>query len=447
MKNNLRKNRILLTIWFLLIILFSFWHIKEIISGFHLAGLFILETVLDFESFKLELDVHSLDFLFAVLVTALVCLMSVLGLFYLYFQKIRLLFLRKFFNRCERLSFQVLLGSVLIVSLLLTAINSPIISPQDPNFYKDIIVTKLLPPFSKVQYMEKTSEDNSAIELTSIQNLKKNVLHKIQDDSKLFITSYEISGDKFIYKQGFREYAEPLINFKTDKKGLMVQEKIFYLGSDDFGRDVFSRLIYSTRMSLMIGLLSVLVSLLLGGLIGYSAGFYGGVLDTILMRIVDFFFSVPILFLIVFLIAMFGNSLFLLVFALGLGGWMSIAWLARAETISCKKKEYIESLKLIGQNDLKILTKHILPNTISPIVVALVLQFGNVIMAESALSFLGLGVQPPTPTWGSIIKSGYDFISTAWWLTTFGGLAIVISVLSFNLIAEGMANRFTHTNR
>ncbi|MBM4175918.1 MAG: ABC transporter permease [Ignavibacteria bacterium] len=445
MKNNLRKNRILLRSFFSLIILFSIWNIAELISGFHLVGLFILELFSDFGSFKRELDVHTLDFLFAVVVTSIFLMMSVLGLLYFYVPGTRVPILWKFFNWSERLSFQILLGSFLIAALIFTAINSPIISTHEPNYYKDIIVTKLLPPGSKIHYVERTIENNSANKLTSIQNLKKNVMHQIQDESKLFITSFNISGDQLIYLQGFRKYTEPISHFKIDGTGLIINEKIFYLGSDDFGRDVFSRLIYSTRMSLMIGLLSVLVSLLLGGLIGYSAGFYGGVLDTILMRIVDFFFSVPILFLIVFLIAMFGNSLFLLILALGLGGWMSIARLARAETISCKKKEFIESLKLTGQTNYKILTKHILPNTISPLIVALVLQFGNVIMAESALSFLGLGVQPPTPTWGSIIKSGYDFISSAWWLTTFGGLAIVISVLSFNLLAEGMISRLNPT--
>lgn len=442
MEKGKRKNRILLTIYFVLILIFFIYNFDDVFNGFWLSAQLIWEMFMDWNSFETELDIPTLDFLFASVVLMIFGLVSLISLLHNWLRRFQFLVFRKFFSWLDKLSFQVLSGSVLVITLIFAAIESPIISTQHPNYYKDIIVTKLLPPLSEAKYVIIEDQNSSSNELTSIQKLKHKALHLSHDNTKLFINSFRIIDDNFIYQQGKREYIEPLSHFEKINGEMKIETKLFYLGTDDFGRDVFSRLIYSSRMSLMIGLLSVLVSLLLGGFIGYSAGFFGGILDTILMRIVDFFFSVPILFLIVFLIALFGNSLLLLVLALGLGGWMSIARLARAETISCKKKEFIESLKIMGQTNFKILTKHILPNTISPIIVALVLQFGNVIMAESALSFLGLGVQPPTPTWGTIIKSGYDFISSAWWLTTFGGLAIVFAVLSFNLLGEGINKHF-----
>ncbi len=326
---------------------------------------------------------------------------------------------------------------MLVVFLVTVSILSPLISTTHPNYYKDIVVTKLLPPLSKVKYLLKNERHSTIQKFDRILELKSELILPV-DDNKLFINDFKMSNHKVIHYQGKREYQVDISSFVTSNNKPMLGEKIYYLGTDDFGRDVFSRFIYSSRISLFIGLLSVFVSFFLGAIVGFASGYFGGILDNVLMRIVDFFFSMPILFLLIFLIAMFGNSIFLLILILGLSGWMQIARLARAETLSCKKQEFIESIKLFGQSDLKIITLHILPNTISPIIVALVLQLGNVIIAESALSFLGLGVQPPTPTWGSLIKSGYDFISSAWWLSAFGGIAIILSVLSFNLLGEGL---------
>jgi peptide/nickel transport system permease protein len=438
MEKSFRKNKIFITVYFVAVLILFFLKSDDIFIGVLLLGRLILEMFQDFKSFELELDLTTLDFLFASGVLLIFGVVSIIGLIHYHLRRFRLWAISRFYDWLGKLSLQILTGLTLVATLFFIAIESPIIAAQHPNYYKDIIVTKLLPPLSEIEYVIVRDQNSPTNKLTSIQELKLKALHPAQDDSKLFMNSYKIIDDKLIYQQGEREYIEPLSHFEQVNGDLKIETKTFYLGTDDFGRDVFSRLIYSSRMSLMIGLLSVLVSFLLGGFIGYSAGFFGGISDVVLMRIVDFFFSVPVLFLIVFLIALFGNSLLLLVFALGLGGWMSIARLTRAETISCNKMEFIENLKIMGQKNLKILTKHILPNTISPIIVALVFQLGNVIMAESALCFLGLGVQPPTPTWGNMIKSGYDFISSAWWLITFGGLAIVCAVLSFNILGEGI---------
>lgn len=349
-----------------------------------------------------------------------------------------------FFKLRKRKIFQAHLdfASAVMVMLIFVFIFSPLISSSHPDFQKNIGLTKLLPPIRSVKFLKferKVEEEQSQFD--KFIDFKSVVIKSSFDENIVYVDSVRF-GEKILYFQNRNTFEISNDSLRLGQVTITLNTKYFLLGTDEFGRDIFARLIYGARVSIFVGICSVFMSFMIGLLLGSASGYFGGMIDLTLNRLTDTFLSFPAIFLIIIILALFGNSMFAVIFVLGFSGWMSLFKIVRGEVISLKQKDFFISAKMIGLTERQLLMKEVLPVILTPIVVNLIFQFGSVILAEAALSYLGLGTGSNHPSWGSMIDAGQNYLKDAWWMIFFPGLALIITLYSANDIGQKIKIHF-----
>lgn len=222
------------------------------------------------------------------------------------------------------------------------------------------------------------------------------------------------------------------------KSILLAPSSAHWMGTDGLGRDVFSRMLYGARISLLVGFVAVGIATLIGVVLGAVSGYYRGWVDMVIMRMVDVMLSIPTFFLILAVIAFLTPSIWNIMIVIGLTSWMGVTRLVRAEFLSLREREFVQASATLGARDHRLIFRHLLPNSLTPVIVSSVLGVASAVLVESGLSFLGLGVQPPQASWGNILSEGKEYIEFGWWLSFFPGVAILLTVLGYNLLGEGL---------
>jgi peptide/nickel transport system permease protein len=329
-------------------------------------------------------------------------------------------------------------GLVIIFLSIITGVFAYFIANDTtPNADRQIVEIQAKKPGYKKTFIKVKKEKN--IPNTNFFN---RLLYGKEDAFNLIpINSYKVNGDSVIIQKFIDDGVEDRIAIHTSKlfSANFIVSKTFWAGTDRFGRDILSRLIVGVRVSLAVGLITVLISLTIGIILGSLAGYFGGRTDNIIMWLINVIWSIPTLLLVFGITIALGKGFWQIFIAVGLTMWVSVARLIRGQVIALRELEYIQAAKALGINDFRIIVRHILPNVLGPVIVIAASNFATAIIVEAGLSFLGVGVQPPQPSWGLMIKENYNFIITHNpMLALAPGIAIMILVLAFNLLGNGL---------
>lgn len=354
---------------------------------------------------------------------------------------------------------RVATGGLVVIILLYTIVFlCPFLAPFHPNAFQDGIVTKYRPPMSTVTVLHLKERRVAGLEQSSLNVHPEHadairrliaVNRELTEEGfgrQRAVDGYHIEGSNVIATVGSEADSIAIASLVDSDPDVFASERRYVLGTDGYGRDLLSRILYGSRVSLTLGFIAVLLSVTLGTFVGLMAGYFGRYTDSMLMRIVDVLLAFPALFLILIIIAVFEGvsvpRILLIVVVLGLTRWMGISRLVRGEVLSLKEREHVMAAHALGFGHARILFRHILPNVLTPIIVNATLRIGGIILVEAALSYLNIGVQPPTASWGNIIFEGKDVLAHAWWVSTLPGFAIVLVVVCFNLVGDGLRDAF-----
>lgn len=314
----------------------------------------------------------------------------------------------------RRLPGSLRLGIAIAGLILVAAAAAPLLAPYDPTEQLDPVVARFRPP-------------GTVLQAVRLADGRWRLADRVE----------RVEGGLAVERLGRREVLPEAQVLNLAGEGV-ADRRVFILGTDKFGRDLWSRVLHGARVSLAVGLLAVALALTLGVAVGSAAALGGPLADSLLMRTVDAMIAFPFLFLMILLSALFAPGTGAMILLLGSTSWTGISRLTRAEIRGLSRREFAVAARAIGQTPLKVLLHHLLPNALTPILVRATLMIGNLILLESSLSFLGLGIQPPTPTWGNMVAEGREALNQAWWIAVFPGAALALTVIGFNLVADGL---------
>lgn len=426
------RKQVPVSLFWLFPLIFILSHLSEFLFGLQWIGISILLAVTDYSIWMTRIQMAALDNAFSATISV-IWLVAYPSAFASLRRKIENheFFLSKIYRHIARSSFAICSAIFLFIVITL-ALWAPWLAPQDPTHQQDMMVTRYAKPFQSILYLKLKTSNNESVPSQSLSEQFTALQNKLIPPSKLFVDEAVRKDDQILYTQGIQKKTVFVSELITDT----VERKLFILGTDRLGRDILARLIYGARISLAIGILAMLVAMGLGTLIGLFAGYFGGWSDRILMRFTDLMMAFPNLFLILLVAALFGNSTTTLILLLGATGWMSVSRLVRGQVLSVREMDYISAARASGLSRYRILFYHIFPNVTSPIIVASTLRIGNLILIEAGLSFLGVGIQPPTPSWGNMVSDGRDVLLHAAWISAFPALAITLTVIAFNILGD-----------